>query len=1753
MKYLAETIVRYISEEAKKQSGTLRFILPSYSSSLLWNIGVQLEDTFSSMLEYRVKFQCGIAYRLGKEWQEMGDAETRTRFASMKQKGWHNEGNNLTSLRNQIKEAGYDCQVTLLAGYEHIDDQASLQDFFHLDQQSIWELCLKKSFNSWVSSRLERVTELDENDTYIQLISETLTSIYSYGLTDLEGISSFLETRDFIGISSAYEAYRIILNNMEKFGLPCMIGLSRGQSRTKLTAYISSAQEFFDYHKFVNVSDRNKALKKIEVFRNKNINNVDEEELGPFSTLDDLLVELQDYIQYNRNEERQRLQQADFLLINDKILGFREKKLVKPRKPAKIKGLPPEVFLHAIWLTLGDLKKAAGTTLIAEELRSITLRSTLFRHDFEDGEEANDNIEAKLFLMHALGGMDEYLEGHLELKLGEPGYEIPVNIKSMLCFDPNNEALYFQKSSTAEPYLKFEVVLQCETFVEIRREFLWVLPQNHQFRLLVDLCLWALSAYSDGGNALPVFAFPYLAEVFQARDEEEVSRLLNTALQSDFCSMEDLLKSEGIESNDPVRPLLTKLSLSYQRFLKMFDEKGFFTAMEQRYTNLRIDYCNATQKYLDKSGQSTLGPFLLKAFMVVPEKLKKSGGWGWDRYLQAGVLTPLHPALMDMIYHQNVYLFECFSYYAKRALEAAGEKLLADRNWERVVDLARIQWPVFGTLRDANQVFDTNVQGFGYVHLVGKYEESGTFLNARLLMEYDDEEDEEITDTDLFRSSQASELIKQVIKEYRSLHSFAQDGISIGAYCGGDIQPVISGIDAYLAEMADNSYTLQLTIVSDSRDDSTVVRWINAWKDRWQQAELSPRAKHYANCRISVIYRVICRSPRNDAFKRFLQDVNQDIMFFMDFIDEDNSSFMVLGDEPYPQEVYRKFPILEKVCCRIIGGGQEYKRQRVLSNYRFRLGAFHAEIMAHLKNPNSDPAQKHAVISVSDFQPWIAAIDAAHKGSAWVVCIDPAIDEYLLYKKDNGEETRDIIGFGTGVGSHGENNFTVSTEQFSMNDIKARIAEQIGVLLHPLPFEEARGIAESLMREAIYISGLSLVKATGPERFVREFMANTMVRKLLPKDKEAFCDAIVSLDAFFHWFEGADTQIRPDLLRLRASINDGIFNIDAQIIECKLAQQEEGYLEKARQQIESGLRRLVDCFKPRNEDNGNRPYDLNKNIPPDRRYWWMQLHRLIASKGETNIGGYQSTLNALERLSEGFYHIHWQAAVVAFWTNSESDQLSCTQLWDFDLEDQKIGIPVIITGKNLIKRACLDDDEIILQFAAKDIVFHSPALKQNPEREIDMEVNNLISDEDGQSKTSDEEGQTSVKGEEKAEETDNNVEQAKVDIPEVEIDMGKMRSIPERILIGTVTNSDREIYWEFGHQDLPNRHILILGSSGTGKTYTIQALLSELGIGGQNSLIVDYTNGFTSGQLDPLVVEKLKPQQHWIRKEPLTVNPFRQQIYVIDDMELEDTATNVAERVTGVFSEVYNLGDQQKTALYDAIRQGVNLERNHFSLPGLLSRLEDISADGGPTAQSAKTVISRLKPFIDTNPFGQEDIESWEKLFTDPSMRCHIMQLAGYSKDTQRLITEFAMYDLYWYYRAKGNQEKPRVIVLDEVQNLDQRLDSPMGKMLTEGRKFGISLVLATQTLSNLGKDERDRLFQASHKLFFRPADTELRSFAQILSDTTGEKIEDWVRRLGALKRGECYSLGYAHNETNGKLEVNRVFKLMVTPLEKRL
>ncbi len=187
---------------------------------------------------------------------------------------------------------------------------------------------------------------------------------------------------------------------------------------------------------------------------------------------------------------------------------------------------------------------------------------------------------------------------------------------------------------------------------------------------------------------------------------------------------------------------------------------------------------------------------------------------------------------------------------------------------------------------------------------------------------------------------------------------------------------------------------------------------------------------------------------------------------------------------------------------------------------------------------------------------------------------------------------------------------------------------------------------------------------------------------------------------------------------------------------------------------------------------------------------------------------------------------------------------------------------------------------------------------------------------------------------------------------------------------------------------------------------------------------------------------------------------------------------------------------------------------------------------------------------IKFEPFREHEESAWEKMLSAPEEWVQVLPLKGLGREVQKLVTEFALWDLYDYACNTGSKTRPIPVVLDEIQNLDHRPDSPIDKMLREGRKFGLSLILATQTTSNFSQEQRDRLFQAGHKLFFKPADTEIERFSSLLSQITHDSKADWSQRLARLEKGQCWCLGPVET-SSGALQLKPVL-VSVTALEER-
>lgn len=337
-----------------------------------------------------------------------------------------------------------------------------------------------------------------------------------------------------------------------------------------------------------------------------------------------------------------------------------------------------------------------------------------------------------------------------------------------------------------------------------------------------------------------------------------------------------------------------------------------------------------------------------------------------------------------------------------------------------------------------------------------------------------------------------------------------------------------------------------------------------------------------------------------------------------------------------------------------------------------------------------------------------------------------------------------------------------------------------------------------------------------------------------------------------------------------------------------------------------------------------------------------------------------------------------------------------------------------------------------------------------------------------------------------------------------------------RLLLGSEFN--KEYYWEYGHPRLSNRHLLIGGRSGQGKTYFVQSLLLQLVEQNQSALVIDYSNSYTLGQLDETFVNRMgsKLTERIVYHESFPLNPFKRREKEISGRKEPEKITSVATRVAAVFASVYRgLGDQQKNAIYMATKNGIEKYGEDMRMELLIEELENLESSSKSTVQS---VISRLTQMVDMDPFDYESDNDWSKIF-DSNNGVTVIQLEGYDQDEiKKLLAEFILWDL-WYYSLSGAESRPMPVILDEAQNLSFRKGSPSEKILREGRKFGWSAWFATQSFSNFDKEELAILDNAATKIYFAPADSELKVIANRIGAVS---LED----LRSLKKAHCLAVG---------------------------
>jgi DNA phosphorothioation-dependent restriction protein DptH len=1512
-----------------------------------------------------------------------------------------------------------------------------------------------------------------------------------------------------------------------------------------------------------------------------------------FADKDDYLNCLRVFIERADPVARERLLRVDVMPVI-KALRRREPGTKKPPKET-VKGfddLSFIAFLQALWDALLQFDDTlAKDERIDELLGNMTITLVTLEHDYRGSDEDGDADEAARGLLAGLlGGLEERLQEIAE-NLSER-WQCPIAIG----WETDSEGLKIQSvKGSKRPSLLFRVsIADVDGTLRIADQpYRWFLDVT-QLERVRHVCIEKTRCErrkldGNGQRLLPAFRIGkvHLTALFYAADVEEGNRLVANAMQ-DMTLMDlrrDLLES-GLAPQ--LLPPLEQFIERYWNWLDATLEQGYYKALAKYEPPLRQAYAVLCQKLLDTSlpGASDLLRRVYKAFLLVDDSTQPG-----DPYLAYCATWGLSPAVLELSQAQTYFLRDYFP-EALDELAARGAQH-GKRVFQRLLSLARMQRPVTALVKNAAGTLTTRTRDLGLLHCVGEVASGTKSLAVQtLLKEEDDGDDEELTR--VLRPCAEQRIVRRVLDLYTELHDYAADGLRILAVNVGDLSLILLGVEQYLQAVCKEHpayppFECTLMVYSSAASPLAMENRLSRWRER----VLESCKEDERPLLLTVGHRYAPRELVVDQVRK--ERHRYDLAFLFHFLRADMEGKIETAPEfdAPPDATSSIFPISEYP--RPILEDQPEQREMLLSNRRLMVQTRHADLSARL-HYQGDREPHHLVLGQVGFNSWAESVKALHEQAQWVACIDPFVDKRLLGARrlasgENGGQRRKIVGFESGLGDYGELNLTISTEQDTLERLMQRVAGELRVLLPHVPKAANSLAAGRIVAQAEKIAGLASLRAVlGDGEQIREVVGYGAIKRML-KPADALISQLLPLDAMQNWLAEPGVTGRPDLLQLSlTATKDGMPHIQATVIECKVAAQNSVHTAKALRQVCSGLFQLSRVLAP--------SCKLFAGLSFDRRYWWAQLQRAIASRSEVRLSTDDWTnLNAaLERVAEGRYTICWQGMVFTFWSDVAgpvpeviphplTEQVVPTSVEvpeGFCIEQVVLGyqgltdlfatseVPEVLKVEPTSPAICIryadatdtPSREIALPEDMAPLEDEAPDGSDEPEVDLDDQVSPPEQNDDvlaepivshpaasdpPAAKTTATEPGFSGPGDFAAEQTARTEPSSAA--PATDKSIGRVEAtsdaaVPERILVGARVNGE-PVYWYFGHPKLLNRHLLVFGNSGTGKTYGIQCLLAEMAMAGVRSLIVDYTDGFLPAQMEPRFQEVARPKNHFVVTERLPLNPFRRQRRKIDPSlpVIEESNYQIASRIVSIFASVYAVGEQQLAALSPSLQKGLEMGSG-FSLDALLP----ILSEDGPQGLS---LANKIEPFIQAQPFRAASESAWEDMLGASHHGVHVLQLGGLSRKTQRMVTEFVLWDLWDHAQNAGNKDRPLPIVLDEIQNLDHSSDSPIDKMLREGRKFGIALMLATQTTSNFNAEQRDRLFQAGHKLFFKPADTEIDRFTDILSKSTpGVSRADWADRLARLEKGQCWSLGPAHLANGAFKQVATLVR--ITALEQR-
>lgn len=312
-------------------------------------------------------------------------------------------------------------------------------------------------------------------------------------------------------------------------------------------------------------------------------------------------------------------------------------------------------------------------------------------------------------------------------------------------------------------------------------------------------------------------------------------------------------------------------------------------------------------------------------------------------------------------------------------------------------------------------------------------------------------------------------------------------------------------------------------------------------------------------------------------------------------------------------------------------------------------------------------------------------------------------------------------------------------------------------------------------------------------------------------------------------------------------------------------------------------------------------------------------------------------------------------------------------------------------------------------------------------------------------------------------------------------------------------------------ENLSNHHICVLGASGSGKTVQCQRLICSAVEQGASVIALDMHGVLADDQ----IFWKYKPTFDKYANNidahygGIACDIFSPVTYTDGTKE---NIIDVIGAMTDMVADTIGAGSAQRSELRQAFQHV--FDSGEYEKTGFRAVDAALQYAGNKTADILREKLYYLTAhnvFISGKDFYQKG-------------KINIFRLSHFNLKTQQLIAEMILSYIWRLANAEQFTRQEIYVFVDECQNLPSAKNNALAQMLSEGRKFGVNLILATQMiLQGTTSAVQQSITQCGLILYFRPAANRVNATARMI-DPARER--DWCSLLKTLGIGEFVADG---------------------------